>query len=353
MMKLFNQFRLNLTQEKSEKEKPEQLLDEVSFEGVANYIKSGKCKHIIVMTGAGISTAAGIPDFRSPGTGLYDNLQKYNLPYPESIFEIGYFRSNPEPFFALCKELYPGSFKPTMSHYFIKLLYDKKLLLRNYTQNVDTLERIAGVPDDLLVEAHGSFHTAHCIECKKEYTKEDVRDEIFADKVPRCSGCEGVIKPDIVFFGESLPGRFHRLVPQDMPHCDLIIIMGTSLAVQPFASLIDRVLATTPRLLINKEKCGRQASFLSFLSGVDSGFKFDKEDNYRDVAWLGTTDDGCLALAELLGWKEELVTIFNEGHAHLDKESRQDKAGLTTVEAKEKEYGAEEKPKNDDDLTVE
>lgn len=69
--------------------------------------------------------AAGIPDFRSPGSGLYHNLQKYNLPEPQAIFDIGYFKENPEPFFMLAKELLPGSFKPTISHYFIKLLKEK------------------------------------------------------------------------------------------------------------------------------------------------------------------------------------------------------------------------------------
>lgn len=76
----------------------------------------------------------GIPDFRTPGTGLYSNLEKYNLPFPEAIFDIEYFRNNPKPFFVLAKELYPGSFAPTPSHWFIRLLHDKGLLLRHYTQ---------------------------------------------------------------------------------------------------------------------------------------------------------------------------------------------------------------------------
>ncbi|KAF3848061.1 hypothetical protein F7725_021089 [Dissostichus mawsoni] len=86
------------------------------------------------MVGAGISTSAGIPDFRSPGTGLYANLQKYNLPYPEAIFQIDYFKKHPEPFFALARELYPGQFKPTICHYFMKLLKDKGHLRRCYSQ---------------------------------------------------------------------------------------------------------------------------------------------------------------------------------------------------------------------------
>lgn len=305
-----------------EKEKPVQLLDEVTFEGIAKFIRSGRCSKIIVMTGAGISTAAGIPDFRSPGTGLYDNLQKYDLPTPQAVFEINFFRSNPAPFFTLAKELYPGKFQPTISHYFIKLLSDKGLLQRNYTQNIDTLERVAGIPQEKIIEAHGSFHTAHCVGCQKEYPHEWIRDEVFADRIPYCSKCEGVVKPDIVFFGESLPERFHKHVTKDMSKCDLLIVMGTSLVVQPFASLVDRVPETTPRLLINKEKSGQQVDFFTLLMGGKSGFQFDSEDNYRDVMWQGTTDDGCVALADLLGWKDELLKLVETAHKKIESVSR-------------------------------
>jgi len=91
------------------------------------------------------------------------------LPHPQAVFDIDFFQENPKPFFALAKELYPGSFKPTASHYFVKLLHDKGLLLRHYTQNIDTLERVSGIPGDKIVEAHGTFHTSHCLECEKEY----------------------------------------------------------------------------------------------------------------------------------------------------------------------------------------
>ncbi len=220
-------------------DRPEQVLDEVSFDGVARYIASGHATNIVTMSGAGISTSAGIPDFRTPGTGLYDNLQKYDLPNPQAIFTLDYFRRNPQPFFTLAKELYPGSFKPTPSHLFIKLLQDKGLLLRHYTQNIDTLERQAGVDPDKLVEAHGTFASAHCVGCGKEYSQEFVKDAVFADSIPCCDDCNATVKPDIVFFGESLPDRFHRLVSTDFHRCDLLIIMGTSLTVQPFAGLVD------------------------------------------------------------------------------------------------------------------
>ena len=107
--------------------------------------------------GAGISTSAGIPDFRSPNTGLYANLERLNLPHAEAVFEISYFRQNPLPFYILAQELYPGKFRPTITHSFITLLHKKGLLLKLFSQNIDCLEREAGLPDEMIIEAHGSF----------------------------------------------------------------------------------------------------------------------------------------------------------------------------------------------------
>uniref|UniRef100_A0AAR2KMF8 NAD-dependent protein deacetylase sirtuin-2 n=1 Tax=Pygocentrus nattereri TaxID=42514 RepID=A0AAR2KMF8_PYGNA len=292
----------------------EKVLDELSLEGVARYMQSGKCKSIICMVGAGISTSAGIPDFRSPGTGLYANLQKYNLPYPEAIFQIDYFKKHPEPFFALARELYPGQFKPTVCHYFIRMLKDKGLLRRCYSQNIDTLERVAGLQGEDLVEAHGTFHTSHCVSffCRKEYTMEWMKEKIFSEDIPKCEACNNLVKPDIVFFGENLPARFFSAMKQDFPSCDLLIIMGTSLQVQPFASLV--IPNSCPRLLINLEKTG-QSDFASSLLGFGGGMDFDSDKAYRDVAQLSTCDDGCLALADLLGWKvTETKCTFTPAH---------------------------------------
>ena len=210
----------------------------------------------------GISTSAGIPDFRSPETGLYSNLSKYNLPYPEAVFDISYFRNTPNPFFVLAKELYPGLFRPTKCHYFIRLVAKENLLLRHYTQNIDTLERVAGIPDGLLVEAHGSFATASCVgrfgeeneddsdnddkpinnehveessqpphayiePCGKAYTQEWVKEKIMSNTIPECVECGGIVKPDITFFGEALPARFHSLYPTDFREADALIVIGT------------------------------------------------------------------------------------------------------------------------------
>lgn len=103
---------------------------------IARRLRAGQFSKIILLMGAGVSTAAGIPDFRTPGSGLYDNLQKYNLPNPQAIFDIDYFQDHPQAFCRLAKEIWPlaGRYRPTYTHAFVKLLEEKGLLFRAYTQ---------------------------------------------------------------------------------------------------------------------------------------------------------------------------------------------------------------------------
>ncbi|XP_030805343.1 NAD-dependent protein deacetylase sirtuin-3, mitochondrial isoform X2 [Camarhynchus parvulus] len=261
------------------------------------------------MAGAGISTPSGIPDFRShcspsqlppcprrsPGSGLYSNLEQYDIPYPEAIFELGYFFVNPKPFFTLAKELYPGNYRPNSAHYFLRLLHDKGLLLRLYTQNIDGLERVAGIPPDRLVEAHGTFATATCTVCQRNFPGEDFRGDVMGDRIPRCPVCTGVVKPDIVFFGEQLPQRF-LLHLADFPMADLLFVIGTSLEVEPFASLAGAVRSSVPRVLINRELVG----------------PFAWQQRHNDVAQLGDVVGGVERLVELLGWNEEMQTLIQK-----------------------------------------
>ena len=221
------------------------LHGDLTVERIAKIIKDGDVKNIVVMSGAGISVAAGIPDFRTPGTGLYYNLEKFNLPTPESMFDIEYFREHPESFYSFvmvslrlrshAQELFPEQYMPTYTHYFIKLLNNKGLLLRDYTQNIDGLERQAGIPDSRLVESHGTMATCSCIQCKRPQKIEWFKKQIMSRIIPRCK-CGGLVKPDIVFFNEPLPQKFNWMSTADLASCDLLIVMGTSLAVQPFAS---------------------------------------------------------------------------------------------------------------------
>ncbi|EGG12163.1 uncharacterized protein MELLADRAFT_27327, partial [Melampsora larici-populina 98AG31] len=254
---------------------------------ISSLIQNGKIKKVVIMAGAGISTAAGIPDFRSPETGLYANLEKYNLPYPEAIFDMDYFIDEPEAFYTLAKELCPGKFKPTITHRFMKLLEIKGILKRVLTQNVDTLERLAGVSEELIVEAHGSFAEAHCLNCRHKMSLEEMKPLLSIGEPIWCK-MKSLVKPDIVFFGESLPQRFFSHL-SDLPEADLLIVLGTSLQVQPFASLVTQVSSDCIRLLINLERVG------------DQFFDFDQEDG-RDILFLGPTDEGVKQLCGLLGW---------------------------------------------------
>lgn len=129
-----------------------------------------------------------------------DNL---NLTHKLIIFAV----------YALAQELYPDKFRPTLTHSFIKLLSSKSLLHTCFTQNIDTLERRAGVPAEKIIEAHGSFATQRCIDCRKPYDDEKMKEMIMSKQIPRCGRCRGLVKPDIVFFGESVGYDVHRGVP--------------------------------------------------------------------------------------------------------------------------------------------
>lgn len=304
--------------------RPPRTLSARSLPAVAHFLQHGRPKSIVVMTGAGISTSAGIPDFRSPDTGLYANLARLELPHPEAVFDISFFRERPKPFYVLAKELYPGRFSPTVAHSFIALLDKKGWLKMLFTQNIDCLERQAGVPGHKIIEAHGSFATQRCIDCKTDYPADRMKEAVETGRVPHCAlpQCHGLVKPDIVFFGESLPDAFHqnRHLPET---ADLIIVMGTSLSVQPFASLPSLARDGAPRLLINMERVG------------DFGSRLD------DVLVLGDCDEGVRKLADALGWGDELEQMWLE-HAGNVKEQeaerlREARKGMTKDELLEAE----------------
>ncbi|XP_071548442.1 NAD-dependent protein deacetylase sirtuin-3-like isoform X1 [Panulirus ornatus] len=267
-----------------------------TIEDVAKFIKE-RTHNILVMVGAGISTASGIPDFRSPGTGLYDNLQKYNLPYPEAIFDINFFMMDPRPFFTLAQDLYPGvNYKPNETHHFLRLLHEEEKLQMVYTQNIDGLERLAGIPDAKLMESHGTFASASCTLCYKMHDAKKVKQAILDGDIPvmcESNSCKGKVKPDIVFFGENLPEPFwnyHNYIH----FTDLLLVIGTSLEVYPFAGIADAVGSMTPRVLINFNRVGSFGSRAS------------------DVILTGDLRDNVMKLAKALGWEEKLKDLQQE-----------------------------------------
>ncbi|CAK5047630.1 unnamed protein product [Meloidogyne enterolobii] len=143
---------LQLLQELCEIRSREKLPQWNTFEDAVELIR--RSKSIMIISGAGISVSCGIPDFRSE-KGIYARLKDDfpELPDPHSMFDIDFFRRNPRPFYAFAKEIFPGQFRPSISHKFIKFLEEEGKLLRNYTQNIDTLERLAGINN--LIECHG------------------------------------------------------------------------------------------------------------------------------------------------------------------------------------------------------
>lgn len=289
-------------------------------------IQSGK--KITFFLGAGISTSAGIPDFRTPGTGLYSNLAKFNLPFPEAVFDIDYFREHPTAFYILADELYPGKFKPTLFHFFVKLLENKNLLHRVYTQNIDTLERIAGVNDNLIVEVHGSFAKNHCIDCEKEMSTSELKAQMKKvsenEKVgiPKCLHCKGYVKPDITFFGEGLPQRFFELWEEDSDDVEVAVVAGTSLSVYPFASLPAEVSKKALRVLINQESVG----------------DFKASRRKTDVLALDDCDTIAKEIVKLLGWESELEELSIKAEEKEEDEKEEEKE----EEVKEKEAKEED-----------
>ncbi|XP_053211746.1 NAD-dependent protein deacetylase sirtuin-1-like [Panonychus citri] len=216
------------------------------------------CSNIIVLTGAGVSVSCGIPDFRS-ANGVYARLRKVfpDLPDPQAMFDIQYFKEDPRPFFKFAKEIYPGQFQPSIAHKFIKLIEEQNKLLRNYTQNIDTLEKAAGI--EKVITCHGSFATATCMRCGYKTNSDAIKADIFAQNLPLCPECPEdseplpVIKPDIVFFGEGLSDEFHDSMALDKDKCDLLIVMGSSMKVRPVALIPNAIPPDVPRVLINRE----------------------------------------------------------------------------------------------------
>ncbi|XP_071985748.1 NAD-dependent protein deacetylase sirtuin-1 [Engystomops pustulosus] len=214
-------------------------------------------KKIMVLTGAGVSVSCGIPDFRSRD-GIYARLAVDfpDLPNPQAMFDIEYFRKDPRPFFKFAKEIFPGQFQPSLCHKFIAMLDKEGKLLRNYTQNIDTLEQVAGI--QRIIQCHGSFAMASCLICKHKVDCEAVREDIFNQIVPRCPRCPpdeplAIMKPDIVFFGENLPEEFHRAMKYDKDEVDLLIVIGSSLKVRPVALIPSSIPHEVPQILINRE----------------------------------------------------------------------------------------------------
>lgn len=270
-----------------------------------------KASKILCLGGAGMSTSCGIPDFRSPD-GIYAQLEregKYNLSEPQDMFDKDFFLHDPTCFYSFAHKIFPSNFVPSPSHRFIKLLQDDDRLLRHYTQNIDTLEDVAGI--ERVLHCHGSFSEAACTlpSCGYKVDGSAIKDDIFAQRVPECPQCtasleakrrarsikkkayrspnsseeEGesdslpglsVLKPCITFFGEKVTSEFDRCLLEDREQVDLLIVIGTSLRVAPVSELVGHIPHTTPVILINKTPVLHMAMDIQLLGDADTIVKY-------------------------------------------------------------------------------
>ncbi len=193
-----------------------------------------KAKNIVVFTGAGVSTESGIPDFRSPG-GFWTKFD------PED-FTIDKFRSNPETRrkqwrFFLSEDLLKDA-RPNAAHLAIAELENLGKVSCVITQNIDNLHQKAGNDPEKVFELHGNMRWILCMDCGERYPLEEILQENGAsEEVPVCGRCSGILKPDVVFFGEALPEETLSKAMWHVVHCDLFLVVGSSLVVYPAASM--------------------------------------------------------------------------------------------------------------------
>jgi len=203
-----------------------------------------KSAHTLALTGAGISTESGIPDFRSPGTGLWTKFD------PIKVASVSALNRDPASFYKINLDRwtrYTGV-EPNAAHYALARLEQERLLYGVITQNIDGLHRKAG--SKTVWEVHGHLRTCRCMDCEKSYPLDFLVDQFNAGtNPPRCQKCGGVLRLDVVLFEDPLGEDFSRAT-QAMTSCELLVVVGSSLQVYPVAALPERARQVA---IINKE----------------------------------------------------------------------------------------------------
>lgn len=315
-----------------------------TFDDAVSLFKSSK--NIIVLTGAGISTSLGVPDFRSQN-GVYNMLVDSVYDDPQELFHIDNFKADPEEFYRQAAKIFPAMQglvpadgesrksnaplvpKYSLTHAFVAMLQDKEKLLTNYTQNIDSLEKEAGVSSSKLIQCHGTLATASCMTCHKKYSAKKYMGIVLAGNVPYCkcsqeekvskpkqsrqrgrsgkkkrkrnefedtdsdvSGNDidppkGLLRPDMTFFGEAIADSYAPRLKMDKTKVDLLVIVGTSLKVEPVNEMLLNIPPTVPQIWISKDRCLRE------------GVKVD-------IELLGECDVVLEEIARRAGWENAL-----------------------------------------------
>jgi NAD-dependent deacetylase len=203
---------------------------------LAALLRESRCT--VALTGAGISVPSGIPDFRSPGTGIWENVD------PFEVATIEAFRRDPARFWSFYRPRFEalGDVQPNPAHEALSELERRGMLEAVITQNVDRLHRKAGTRR--LIEVHGSIDTSSCTSCGTSWSLEEV-EGLFDDAgVATCPHCLGGVKPDVVLFGELLPEAAMAEAQELAARAELMLCVGSSLEVHPVAGLPGLTLAS-------------------------------------------------------------------------------------------------------------
>ena len=204
----------------------------LAVENAANLLLNAK--YAVALTGAGISTPSGIPDFRSPTSGLWEQHD------PMAVASIHGFTQAPKQFYEWVRPLAQLMLdaKPNPAHFALAQLEKWGKLKSVITQNIDMLHTRAG--STTVYEVHGHMRTATCLDCKRSIDGEALLQEFLAQSdivVPHCKHCNGLLKPDTILFGELLPRAILQAAESDAAKCDVMLVAGTALEVYPVADL--------------------------------------------------------------------------------------------------------------------
>jgi len=310
----------------SKVDKEKVLIKEPTMSGIVDMIRSGKCKKVSFLNGAGISVPVGIPDFRSKG-GFYATLKPEDLTAtpsqreaikadPTYVLSRKLFLVNQLPYLEQSRPFILGTYeklwKPSLFHFLLRLFADHQMLGHVFTQNIDGLDYSTGITATNITSVHGTMTSVECEGCgnkidnKKfyEHVKANVRN-IYGESQPpgsdesqpmECPKCKrGLCKPSIVMFGSDMPTAFtEQSRRSNLIDVDLLIVAGTSLAVAPANGVVNKVTGHCARLICNRESVGH-----------DLGIVYG-DDAIRDVWREGNCDLAALELVTKLGWLDEL-----------------------------------------------